>query len=195
MEHVGERWSRRAPPELSGSMGTDIRLRYRNPVECGWARTIRLDHEFIGRAAIERELKDPTRQMVTLEWNTDDVVDVYASQFKSAEPYLFMEPSHLSQHKGRHQLHADKVLKGGKPVGVSSGRMYSYYYRKMISLCSIDAVHSGPGTEVGVLWGNPGTPQKEVRAQVARFPYLNENRNDAVDVASIPCRWTRIRDR
>jgi glycine cleavage system aminomethyltransferase T len=187
-EYVGDAWTRRAPPELSGSMGTDIALRYRNPVECGWARTIKLDHDFIGREALERELNSPTRQMVTLEWDTDDVVSVYASMFGTAEPYMSMEPSQLSQSKGRHQLHADRVLKDGKAVGVSSGRMYSYYYRKMISLCSIDTAHSALGTNVVVLWGNPGAPQKKIRAIVARFPYLNENRNDAVDVSAIACR-------
>jgi glycine cleavage system aminomethyltransferase T len=188
MAYAGPAWSRRAPPELSGSMGHDITLRYRNPVECGWARTIRLDHDFIGRQALERELQSPKRQMVTLEWDSDDVVTVYASLFGTADPYMSMEPSQLSQNKGRHQLHADLVQKDGTPVGVSSGRMYSYYYRKMISLCSIDTAFSAPGTSVSVLWGNPGTPQKEIRATVARFPYLNESRNDTVDVSAIPCR-------
>jgi glycine cleavage system aminomethyltransferase T len=80
------------------------------------------------------------------------------------------------------------VLKNGVPVGVSSGRMHSYYYRTMISQCSIDTEHSTLGTEVTVLWGDPGTRQKEIRATVARFPYLDENRNERIDVQSIPCR-------
>lgn len=56
----------------------------------------------------------------------------------------------------------------------------------MISLCSIDAAHSGLGTEVVVLWGDPGARQKEIRATVSRFPYLNENRNENVYVSKIP---------
>jgi glycine cleavage system aminomethyltransferase T len=188
MEYVGEQWSRRRPPELVGSMGTDISLRYRNPIECGWGHAVKLDHAFIGRAALERELQHPSRQMVTLEWDTDDVVSVYASLFGPDEPYMSMEPSQLSQHKGRHQLHADRVQKDGKTVGISSGRMYSYYYRKMISLCSIDTALSQLGTSVSVVWGNPGAPQSEIRATVTRFPYLAENRNDKVDVGMIPCR-------
>lgn len=43
-------------------------------------------------------------------------------------------------------------------------------------------------TEVTVLWGDPGTKQKEIRATVSRFPYLHENRNEQVDVSTIPCR-------
>jgi hypothetical protein len=66
--------------------------------------------------------------------------------------------------------------------------MISHYYRDMISLCSIDVEHGQLGNEVIVLWGNPGTRQKEIRAKVARFPYLNENRNEHVDVSKIPCR-------
>jgi len=56
----------------------------------------------------------------------------------------------------------------------------------MLSLCSIDAEFAALGTEVVVLRGAPGTRQKEVRAKVARFPYLNENRNQDIDVSMIP---------
>ena len=187
MEYQGAQWKGRPPPLFSGSMGPDINLRYRNPVELGWAPTIRFDHDFIGREALEKEVANPRRLIVTLEWNADDVVDVYASQFRPGARYLAMEPSHSSQHKGRHQMYADQVLKDGKLVGVSSGRMQSYYFRQMISMCSIDAQHAALGTEVTVLWGEPGMEQKPIRATVARFPYLNENRNERLDVRTIPC--------
>ncbi len=187
MEYLGDQWKGRPPPILSGSMGTDIRLRYRNPVELGWAPAIKFDHDFIGRAALEKEVANPRRKMVTLEWNSEDVVDVYASQFRPGEHYLPMEPNHSSQHKGRHQMWADQVLKDGKLVGISSGRMHSYFYRQMISQCSLDTEHSQLGTEVTVLWGDPGTRQKEIRARVARFPYLDEPRNEKLDVSTIPC--------
>jgi vanillate/3-O-methylgallate O-demethylase len=64
----------------------------------------------------------------------------------------------------------------------------SLFYGKMISLASIDVEFSALGTDVGVLWGDPGTRQKEIRAKVARFPYLKENRNQDVDVSTIPRR-------
>jgi glycine cleavage system aminomethyltransferase T len=172
---------------LGGSMGQDMSLRYRNPVELGWAKTIKFDHDFIGREALEKETANPRRTMVTLEWNSEDILDVYASQYQSGEPYMPMTPSHFGQKHGRGMLVADQVLKDGKMIGISSGRIYSYYYRKMISLCSIDTKYGALGTEVGVLWGNPGTRQKLIRATAARFPYLNENRNEDVDVSSIPC--------
>lgn len=193
MEYQGEQWKNRPPPLFCGSMGPDIRLRYRNPVEVGWAHTIKLDHEFIGRAALEKEVANPKRKMVTLEWNTDDVIDVYASQFREGEHYTPMEPNHSSQFKGRHQMYADAVWLNGKSIGVSSGRMYSYSYRKMISLCSIDTEHGETGAEVTVLWGEPGTRQKHIRAAVARFPYLDEPRNERIDVGTIPCQISRAR--
>ncbi|MDR2078749.1 MAG: hypothetical protein LBP74_03375 [Treponema sp.] len=37
-------------------------------------------------------------------------------------------------------------------------------------------------------WRNSGTRQKEIRAVVSRFPYLNEDRNEDIDVSAIPCR-------
>jgi vanillate/3-O-methylgallate O-demethylase len=46
----------------------------------------------------------------------------------------------------------------------------------MISLCTIDIEHSEPGTQVTVVWGNPGEPQKQIRATVAPAPYKQDNR-------------------
>jgi glycine cleavage system aminomethyltransferase T len=126
--------------------------------------------------------------MVTLLWNTDDVIDVYASQFRQGKPYPPMDdPNHFTFEGNRHTLYADKVLKDGKVVGISSGRAYSYYFREMISLSSIDFEYGAMGAEVTVLWGDPGTRQKEIRATVVRFPYLDKNRNQVVDVSKIPC--------
>jgi len=46
----------------------------------------------------------------------------------------------------------------------------------VLSLCTIDVKQSEPGTEVIVIWGNPGEPQKEIRATVARVPYKEDKR-------------------
>ena len=173
-------------PVLVGSMGFDAALRYRNPVELGWADMIKFDHEFVGRAALEKLVANQKRQMVTLEWNAEDLGDIYISQFRDEEPYSQMDrPNDMYYQPGPHVYHADQVLRDGKLVGISSGRAISQFYHRMISLCSIDKESAGLGTEVAVLWGDPGTRQKEVRATVARFPYLNENRNQAVDVSKI----------
>ena len=36
------------------------------------------------------------------------------------------------------------------------------------------------------LWGDHGGSIKNIRANVARFPYLSEGRNSTVDVAALP---------
>jgi vanillate/3-O-methylgallate O-demethylase len=73
-------------------------------------------------------------------------------------------------------MYADKVTLRGRPVGVATSRGYSYYFRQMLSLCVIDVDCSEVGTEVAVIWGEPGEPQKEIRALVAAAPYKKDNR-------------------
>ncbi|GAB3615557.1 aminomethyltransferase family protein [Okibacterium endophyticum] len=172
--------------KFSGSMGPDPRLRYRNPVELGWSKMIRFDHDFVGRAALEKIVAADARRMVTLVWNVDDILDVTRSQFEAGEAFRPIdEPNHFTFEYGGTNLFADRVLVGDDEVGVSSGRAYSYYYRDMISLCSIDTAYAEVGSEVEVLWGDPGTRQKRIRATVSRFPYLDTVRNQDVDVALV----------
>ena len=97
------------------------------------------------------------------------------------------DPNHLGTTENISAFYADKVLnKDGQEIGISSGRTQSYYYRTMLSLCSIDVEYSEIGTEVVILWGDPGTNQKEIRATVARLPYNDLARNESIDVNSIP---------
>jgi glycine cleavage system aminomethyltransferase T len=81
---------------------------------------------------------------------------------------------------------ADKVMADGKWVGISSGRIYSYYYNTMISLAFIDPKYAVEGKELTLIWGTPGTPQKEIRVKVARYPYNDLIRNENKDVSTIP---------
>ncbi|GEA17029.1 hypothetical protein [Moorella sp. E306M] len=183
------------PPVLKGSMDPDIKLHLRNPVEVGWAKMINFDHDFIGKEALQKIVANPKRKMVTLEWNPEDILDIYRSWFDpDEEPYSFMEfrGEGWAFYNGGNEYHADAVLnKDGKVIGISSGRMFSPYYRKMISLCSIDVEYGEIGTEVTILWGEKGTKQKEIRATVARFPYVDKDRNEDVDTETIP----RLKDR
>ncbi|NPV37627.1 MAG: aminomethyl transferase family protein [Bacteroidales bacterium] len=167
---------------IAGSYeGKELSDYYRSPIELGWSKNIKFDHDFIGRAALEAEMKNPKRTMVTLVWNAEDVIDVYASLFKKGDHYDYME----MPRDQRGFVYFDKVIdKEGKLVGISSSRGYSYYFREMLSLCSIDVELSRPGTEVAVVWGNPGRPQKVIRAVVAPAPYKKDNRK--IDVSTLP---------
>jgi vanillate/3-O-methylgallate O-demethylase len=169
-------------PIMAGSIDpADFRARCRTPQEVGWQRSIRLDHDFTGRDAITRELADPQRSVVTLEWNSDDVTDIYASLFRAGEEYKYLEIPVSPANRGICG-HADHVMKDGQPVGISSGTVYSYHFRKLISHATLDLAQARIGNEVIILWGDHSGRIKEVRATVARFPYLDEGRNQAVDL-------------
>jgi vanillate/3-O-methylgallate O-demethylase len=67
---------------IAGSFDADdISAWYRSPVELGWKNRVRLDHDFIGRRALEDELARPRRVIRTLVWNPEDVIEVYASLY------------------------------------------------------------------------------------------------------------------
>ena len=167
--------------KVGGSFdGTGPSDYYRSPVELGWGKSIRFDHDFLGRAALEAEMANPKRTIRTLVWNPEDVADVHASLFrKDTQPYPFMD----MPRDQRSLLSADKVVLDGAVVGVSTSRGYSYTFRELLSLCVIDVAHAGIGTEVAVVWGAPGGPQKTIRARVAPAPYKTDNRR--ADLASI----------
>ncbi|WP_197488053.1 aminomethyltransferase family protein [Rhodococcus sp. LB1] len=161
------------PAYIAGSYeGKEISEYYRSPIELGWSRTVNLDHEFLGKAALEEEKANPRRVIRTLVWNGDDVQDVFASLFEPGENYPYME----MPRDQRGFMWADKVMIGDKLIGVATSRGYSYYFRQMLSLATVDVDHAEIGTEVHVLWGKPGGPQKAIRATVASAPYKKDNR-------------------
>lgn len=167
---------------IAGSYESDnVADWYRSPVEFGWGNRIAFDHDFIGADALRDELTHPRRTGATLVWNSDDVIDVYASFFRKGEPLPdFME----MPQDPRGYFYTDKVLDdSGSPIGITSSRGYSAYFREMISLAVIDVDAHQIGRQVVVVWGNPGTPQREIRATIAPAPY-KENRA-RVDLKSV----------
>lgn len=167
------RWTE---PRFSGSVDpSDMRARLRTPWELGWENSVRFDHEFVGRAALEKEHADPKRKPVTLIWNADDVIDIYASLFRQGPNYTPIELPASPNHRAV-LAHADHILKNDKPVGVSSGTIYSYHFRTVMSHGALDIAQAEIGNEVVVQWGEHGGPLKDVRARVERFPYFNEGR-------------------
>ena len=171
---------------ITGSVDpSNMRARYRTPVEVGWQRSVRFDHDFIGRKALEREMADPRRTIATLRWNAEDVTDIYASLLRQGESYKPIDlPTTPSWHRGFF-AHADHILKDGRGVGFSSGTIYSTYFRQVLSMATIDVEHAKIGTEIIVQWGDHERRIKDVRATVERFPYLSEGRNDQVDTSQL----------
>ncbi|MDH4874449.1 aminomethyl transferase family protein [Pseudomonas sp. BN515] len=160
-------------PVLRGSFeGNSIDDYLFSPYELGWGRSVKFDHEFTGRDALEREAENPRRARVTLEFDNEDVVAIYASLFGADEPFDYLD----MPHPHRWVNWADAVSKDGRPAGISSTPGYSLYFRKVLALAFIDVELSAPGTRVEVLWGSPGTRQTVIRATVAPAPYKQDNR-------------------
>ena len=126
-------------PTVTGSVDpANSRARLRTPAEVGWQKAVRFDHEFIGRKALEKEVADPRRTVVTLRWNPDDVMDIYGSLLRPGEEFKTIDlPSSPTWKEGL-LAHADHILKDGREVGISSGTIYSYYFREVLSMGCID---------------------------------------------------------
>lgn len=161
----------------------DITDYYFTPVELGYDHIVRsdTDQHFVGKESLEAELEDPNREKVTLVWNDEDVIDVYASLFSEGETQKFMSMPHPRTSACQY----DQVLKGDDNVGISTEMAYIYNQREMLSLAVIDTEYSEPGTEVSLVWGEPDDnanpnverhAQTEIRATVAPSPYSEDNR-------------------
>lgn len=172
--------------DLPGSAGPVLEKRYANPVELGWAHMIRFDHDFVGRAALERIVDEPHRRIVTLEWHRDDILDVYASQFDADAEVEFMDFAANPIWTAHNSIvFCDDVMVGDSQIGVSSGRVFSYFYRKMLSLALLQPEYTQIGETVEVLWGRPGNQLKRIRATVARYPYLDLPKNAEIDTTTL----------
>jgi glycine cleavage system aminomethyltransferase T len=181
------------PPkmDLTGSVGPDPTKHFFNPFELGLGYCVNWDHEFRGRAALAAYVADHPRGAVTLEWDPADLADIYRSQFdRDQEPYVPIDlPGGESVILGHIAQGVDHVLDAdGTQIGVSIGRTHSAFHRAMLSLGVLDREFQDIGREVYVLWGEPGTRQKRIRAVVAQFPYNQENANASFDVSAIPRR-------
>jgi len=173
--------------KLTGSYSTNISDRYVNPFELSWGFCVNFEHDFVGKEALIKIKSEPHRQMRTLVWNQDDIIDIYRSEFEKGEPYFAMDgPEDAPKTEEIWDYRADQILVGNQCVGMASGRCFSWYYREMISLAIIDPKYAELGTRVEVLWGDQGARQKRIRAIVSRFPYMDINRNESFNVSFIP---------
>ncbi|WP_049987499.1 aminomethyltransferase family protein [Halobellus rufus] len=173
--------SREATYSIDGSFVADgISAYYMDPFELGYGKLISFDHEFVGREALEEMADDPDRTLVSLAWDEDDVIDVYASLFRAGETKKFMELPRI----GWGRANYDEVRIDGERVGLSHSRSYEYDAGTVISLCSLDTEYAEPGTEVTLIWGEDDSPnpkverheQCEITATVGDVPYSADRR-------------------
>lgn len=169
---------------IGGSFASDdITEYYMNPIEQGKAHLIDFDHDFVGKEALEEMIDNQQRERVTLVWDSDDVVDIYASLFHEGETRKFIDlPDVATQWSVSHY---DTILKDGDVIGLSKYPGYLYYEREMLSLATIDKEYSNPGTEVRFIWGDDTEKRGvdrhervEVTATVAPAPYVRGGRTE-----------------
>jgi vanillate/3-O-methylgallate O-demethylase len=167
-----------AMASLGGSFYSDkITDYYLTPYDLGYGPFVKFDHDFIGRAALEKMAVDQRRKKVTLAWNGEDVARVFGSLFQPGDisKYIDLPLANYAT------LPFDKVLKDDKIIGVSTYTGYTYNERTMLSLGVVDVAQSEPGTQVTVVWGEEGRgstkptverhTQAKIRATVAAVPY------------------------
>lgn len=169
------------PADRAGSIGgslfsEDIHDYYMTPYDLGLGRSVRFDHDFHGREALEKLAENPTRRKVTLLWNANDVADVVRSQMEPGIPAKFLDFP-----KARYGLYQmDEVLQDGRRVGISTDAGYIAYDQLYMSLATLDA-DIADGEVVEAVWGEDPISQKHsvdaqhrqvrIRATVAPAPY------------------------
>ena len=167
-----------ATASLGGSFySDDVTRYYLTPYDLGYGPFVKFDHDFVGRDALEKTAGSPARKKVTLVWNGEDMARVFRSLSESGGDIAKYIDLPLANYAS---LPYDKVLSGGKTIGVSTYTGYTYNERAMISLAVVNLEHSEPGTPVTIVWGEEGRGsskptverhvQAEIRATVAPAP-------------------------
>ncbi len=165
-----------AMASLGGSfVSKNIEDYYLTPWDLGYGQFVKFDHEFVGKAALEKMVDRQEHRKVTLVWNGDDTADDLRSLFRQGEisKYIDLPLANYAT------LPYDKVVSGGKTVGISTYTGYTYNERAVISLAIVDK-GLAEGSEVTVVWGEEGGgtskptverhKQREIRAIVAPAP-------------------------
>jgi vanillate/3-O-methylgallate O-demethylase len=140
---------------------------------------VKFDHDFIGREALEKMVKDkrPQRKKVTFEWNSEDLGKIFASLTNpKGENYKYFNVPIANYASSSY----DRISMGGKTVGFSMFGGYSFNERVGLSLGVVDE-NINVGDVLTLTWGeeNGGTKkvtvephkQLDVRVKVSVTPY------------------------
>lgn len=167
-----------ANAQLAGSfVSPDIEDYYVVPWDLGYGHIIKFDHDFIGRDALEKMSKAPQRNRVTLVWNREDVLKVFASQFGDGPRYKAFD--FPVAYYGWPQFDEVRTIDNAL-IGHSCHCGYSNNEGEMLSLAMLQPSVT-PGTEVVLTWGEPNGGSRKphverheqirIRATVASVPY------------------------
>lgn len=153
---------------------------YVDPVEVGYGMLADPSRDYIGRDALLERVRDPRRKKVTFVWDRDDAMACLRSG-------LFDPPSTRAKSVGvPNPMYAtfqyDAVMKGGNLVGLSQWCCHTPNGATFISLGTVDVALAEPGTELTLLWGEPGSSRRtvephvlrEIKVKVAPAPYFEK---------------------
>ena len=173
--------------EATGSIGgsfvsSRIEDYYLTPYALGYGPFVKFDHEFTGRAALEKLATQPQRKKVTFEWNGEDLAGIYASLFARGEECAKFFDLPIANYASSSY---DAVKMGSKTVGFSMFGGYSFNERCGLSLGVVDA-NINVGDVLTLTWGEEqgGTAkttverheQRDVRVKVSPAPYSDDAR-------------------
>ena len=133
----------------------DVSDYFFTPWDLDYGRVVKFDHDFIGRAALEKMATQDHRTKVTLVWSADsvhEVIDGMMGDFPA--PKLMELPS---AYYAAHQYEEVRLgqEQGDDLVGVGSYTVYSANERAWITLAMVRSDLAEPGTELELIWGEP----------------------------------------
>lgn len=180
-----------AKASIGGSyVSGNIEDYYLTPWDLGYGPFVKFDHDFIGRAALERMAAGPHRRKVTLALDDEDVARVWAGMLGKAP--AGGRPKYMDFPSAVYAMHPfDRVTRDGRTIGLSTWIGYSFNEGRMLTLAVLDPEHAEPGAEVTLVWGEPdgGTRkptvephvQTELGAVVSPVPYAEVARKVYAD--------------
>jgi vanillate/3-O-methylgallate O-demethylase len=139
---------------LGGSFVSDtVEDYYFTPWDLGYGFMVKFDHDFVGRAALERMAGEKHRTKTWLYWHRDDVARIYSSMYEQGDgrfKYLDIPAGFYAS------MPYDRVERtDGTLIGLSTTSVYSSNVRGWISLCTMDEDAVVHGDEVELVWGEP----------------------------------------
>ena len=167
-----------ARASLGGSFFSEnIEDYYLTPFDLGYGSSVKFDHDFVGREALEKISQNPKRTKVTLVLNQEDVLKAMGTMFEKSGRAKYIDfPSAVYA-----TWPYDKVMKNGRTIGISTWIGYSTNEGKMLTLAILNNEDAQIGNDVTLVWGEqPRTGSKptvephiqmEFRAKVAPVPY------------------------
>jgi vanillate/3-O-methylgallate O-demethylase len=138
---------------LGGSFyGNSIEEYYVTPWDLAYDNLVKFDHDFIGKAALEKSAGNSRRTAVSLVWDVDDIIKITRSLYEAELPYKYVGCPAASYSFQQNDEVRDAA---GNLVGISTWAGYTINERNTISQAMVDRSLAQPGTKLTLTWGEP----------------------------------------